>query len=134
MMLPDGTLVRWHSPGGTSLSIAAAAPVIPWTDLIYAIAPNGRTVTYAVTPKEQDASPVGVFKETFANGIFVAAQSAAGPGQPVGEPFVQGRPMGYLAPPGSDPDADVAGWVSRADQGEPYDDDSAHATVDTLER
>src|SRR4051794_28281739 len=133
MMLPDGTLVPWHSPAGTSLSIAAAAPVIPWTDLIYAIAPNGRTVTYAVTPKEQDANPVGVFKETFANGIFAAAQVAAGPGQPVGEPFVQGRPMGYLAPPGSDPDADVAGWGARADQGEPHDDDSAHRVVDQLE-
>jgi predicted acyl esterase len=133
MMLPDGTLVPWHSPKGTSLSIAAAAPVIPWTDLIYAIAPNGRTLTYTVTPKEQDAAPVGVFKETFANGIFAAAQFAAGPGQPVGEPFVQGRPMGYLAPPGSDPSADVAGWVARADQGEPYDDASAHQVVDQLE-
>jgi predicted acyl esterase len=132
-MLPDGTLVPWRSPAGTSLSIAAAAPVIPWTDLIYAIAPNGRNVTYAEAPKEQDANPVGVFKETFANGIFVAAQFAAGPGQPVGEPFVQGRPMGYLAPPGSDPGADVAGWVARADQGEPYDDDSARQVVDQLE-
>src|SRR4051794_9283084 len=133
MMLPDGTLVPWHSPAGTSLSIAAAAPVIPWTDLIYAIAPNGRTFTYTVTPKEQDAAPVGVFKTTFANGIFAAAQVAAGPGQPVGEPFVQGRPMGYLAPAGVDPDADVAGWVARADAGEPYDDDSARRVVDTLE-
>jgi hypothetical protein len=107
--------------------------VIPWTDLIYAIAPNGRTLTYAITPKEQDAAPVGVFKETFANGIFAAAQFAVGPGQPVGEPFVQGRPMGYLAPAGSDPDADVAGWVARADAGEPYDDASARAVVDQLE-
>ena len=42
MMLPDGRLVAWRSPGGTRLRIAAAAPVIPWTDLIGAIAPNGR--------------------------------------------------------------------------------------------
>jgi hypothetical protein len=108
--------------------------VIPWTDLIYAIAPNGRTLTYSIPPRGQDAAPVGVFKETFANGIFAAAQFAVGPGQPLGEPFVQGRPMGYLAPPGSDPQADVAGWVARADAGEPYDDASAHAVVDTLER
>ncbi|HEY0633076.1 MAG TPA: CocE/NonD family hydrolase [Thermoleophilaceae bacterium] len=133
VMLPDGRLTPWRSPAGRPLSIAAAAPVIPWTDLIYAIAPNGRTLTYAITPREQDAAPVGVFKETFANGIFAAAQFAVGPGQPVGEPFVQGRPMGYLAPPGSDPQADVAGWVARADAGEPYDDASAHAVVDTLE-
>jgi dienelactone hydrolase len=134
VMLPDGRLVAWRSPHGTRLSIAAAAPVIPWTDLVYAIAPNGRTVTYAVTPRAQDASPVGVFKQTFANGIFAAAQFAVGPGQPVGQPFVQGRPMGYLAPPGSDPQADVAHWVARADAGEPYDDADARAVVDTLER
>jgi hypothetical protein len=134
VMLPNGTLTPWRSPAGTALSVAAAAPVIPWTDLIYAIAPNGRTVTYAVPPREQDASPFGVFKETFANGIFAAAQFAVGPGQPVGEPFVPGRPMGYLAPPHADPEADVASWVARADAGEPYDDAEARAIVDTLER
>ncbi len=42
--------------------------------------------------------------------------------------------MGFLAPPGADPDADVAGWVARADQGEPYDDDSARQVVDRLQR
>ncbi|MEA2466265.1 MAG: type transport system ATP-binding protein [Thermoleophilaceae bacterium] len=134
VMLPDGTLEPWRSPAGTPLSIAAAAPVIPWTDLVYAIAPNGRTLTYAIPGADDSTTPVGVFKQTFANGIFAAAQFAVGPGQPVGEPFVQGRPMGYLAPPGTDPDADVAGWVSRADAGEPYDDASGKAVVDTLER
>jgi predicted acyl esterase len=134
VMQRDGSLRPWRSPAGTPLRIAAAAPVIPWTDLVYAIAPNGRTVTYAIPPRSQDGSPVGVFKETFANGIFAAAQFAVGPGQPVGEPFVQGRPMGYLAPPGSDPQADVAHWVARADAGEPYDDADARAVVDTLER
>ena len=133
VMMPDGALLPWRSPAGTPLAIAAAAPVIPWTDLIGAIAPNGRTFTYTVTPRELNANPVGVFKETFANGIFAAAQFAVGPGQPVGEPFVQGRPMGYLAPPGTDPEADVTSWVARADQGEPYDDDSAKAVIDTLE-
>jgi hypothetical protein len=134
VMQPDGSLVPWRSPAGKPLAIAAAAPVIPWTDLLYAIAPNGRTVTYAVTPREQDAAPVGVFKTTFANGIAAAAQFAAGPGQPVGEPYVPGRPMGYLAPPGADPEADVLRWVARADAGEPYDDADARAIVERLER
>src|SRR3954454_18736173 len=133
VMLPAGKLVAWRSPAGRPLSIPAAAPVIPWTDLIYAIAPNGSTLTYAIPRANDSTTPVGVFKETFANGIFAAAQFAAGPGQPVGEPFVPGRPMGYLAPPGADPDADVAGWVARADAGEPYDDASARAVIDTLE-
>jgi hypothetical protein len=37
--------------------------------------------------------------------------------------------MGFLAPPGSDPDADVTAWISRANAGEPYDD---AATAETL--
>jgi hypothetical protein len=134
VMLPDGTLAPWRSPAGTPLSIAAAAPVIPWTDLIGAIAPNGRTSAYAAMAPGAAASPVGVFKISFAHGILAAAQFATGPGQPTGEPFVPGRPMGYLAPKGADPDADVAGWVARADQGEPYDDESGRQVVETLER
>ena len=133
-MLPDGSLVRWRSPAGTPLRVTAAAPVIPWTDLVYAIAPNGRTLTYTVTPADADVSPVGVFKASFANGIFAAAQAATGPGQPVGQPFVPGRPMGYVAPPGADAEADVTRWVARADAGEPYTDPLAHAIVDDLER
>jgi dienelactone hydrolase len=134
VMLPDGRLVPWRSPGGVPLRIAGAAPVIPWTDLVYAIAPNGRTLSHAVSPPEATVAPVGVFKTSFANGIAAAAQFATGPGQPAGEPFVPGRPMGYLAPPGSDPEADVAAWVARADAGEPYDDPGARAIVERLER
>lgn len=133
-MLPDGTLVPWTSPAGTPLSLAAAAPVIPWTSLVGAIAPNGRTRANQVTPPGAQADPVGVFKLSFANAILAAAQNATGPGQPTGEPFIPGRPMGYLAPPGSDPEADVTGWVARADQGEPYSDPDAQRIVSKLER
>jgi X-Pro dipeptidyl-peptidase (S15 family)/X-Pro dipeptidyl-peptidase C-terminal non-catalytic domain len=125
VMLLDGQLVPWRSPKGVALSIAAAAPVIPWSDLMGAIAPNGHADT---------TSPVGVFKTSFMNGIAAAAQFATGPGQPAGQPFVPGRPMGYLAPPGADEDSDVIGWVARADRGEPYDDADARATVERLER
>ncbi|MFL5910562.1 MAG: hypothetical protein ACJ768_08370, partial [Gaiellaceae bacterium] len=55
-------------------------------------------------------------------------------GQPTGEPQVPGRPMGYLAPPGADPEADVTSWVGRTDAGEPYTDPTAQQVVDTLER
>jgi X-Pro dipeptidyl-peptidase-like protein len=134
VMLPDGSLVPWRSPAGTPLRIAAAAPVIPWTDLVYAAAPNGRTLTYAIPPPDASGSPVGVEKATFVNAIFAAAQFATGPGQPVGQPFIPGRPMGYLAPPAVDPEADVAGWVARTNAGEPYTDSSARAIVEKLER
>ena len=134
VMEPDGRLVPWRSPRGTPLRLAAAAPVIPWSDLPYAIAPNGRTRAVGVTPARDDYTPVGVFKTSIANAIFAAAEHAIGPGQPVGEPFIPGRPMGYLAPPGSDPGADVSGWVARSDLGEPYDDPTAVNVVEQAER
>ena len=133
-MLPDGRLVPWRSPNGTALSLAAAAPVIPWTSLVHAIAPNGRESAYRAPPPDAGVSPVGVFRMTVANAIFAAAQLATGPGQPAGQPFVPGRPEGYLAPPGLDPEADVSRWVARADAGEPYTDAEALATVETLQR
>ena len=132
VMLPDGTLVPWRSPDGVALRIAAAAPVIPWTDLVYAAAPNGRVFSHAITPRALATSPVGVQKATVVNAIFAAAQTATGPGQPVGEPFVPGRPMGFLAPPGTDPEADVTEWVTRTSAGEPYDEPQARAIVETL--
>ena len=134
VMLPSGRLVPWRSPDGAALRVAAAAPVIPWTDLISAAAPNGTTLANGVTPPQADESPVGVEKETFVNAIFAAAQFATGPGQPIGDPFVPGRPMGFLSPPGVDPEADVSNWVTRTDQGEPYTDASAKAVVRTLKR
>jgi predicted acyl esterase len=42
--------------------------------------------------------------------------------------------MGFLAPPGVDPQADVAHWVTRTDQGEPYDDAATQEIVDLLTR
>jgi len=132
--MPDGELAPWRSPAGTRLRIAAAAPVIPWTDLVYAAAPNGRVFSHAITPRSVATNPVGVEKATVVNAIFAATTVAIGPGQPTGEPFVPGRPMGYLAPPGTDPEADVAGWVARTDRGEPYTDPEAQAIVETLTR
>ena len=45
-MMPDGTLVPWESPEGTPMSLAVARANIPWTDLAYALAPNGNTLDY----------------------------------------------------------------------------------------
>ena len=134
VMTPGGSLVPWRSPGGRSLRIAAAAPVIPWTDLVYAIAPNGSTLTYAVAPPSSAFSPLGVVKSSFANAVFASAQNSTGPGEPLGEPRVPGRPIGYVAPRGTDPEADVTHWVERANAGEPYDTADARAVVALLER
>ncbi|HEX6601085.1 MAG TPA: acetylxylan esterase, partial [Solirubrobacterales bacterium] len=43
-MLPDGSLVPWTSPKGTSMELAAAAPQWPWSDLAYSLMPNGSTL------------------------------------------------------------------------------------------
>ncbi len=134
VMLPDGRLVPWRSPDGRRLQIAAAAPVIPWSDLVSAAAPNGRVKANGITTRREAQTPIGVEKASFVNAIAAAAQFATGPGQPVGEPFVPGRPMGFLAPAGTDPQADVASWVARTNAGEPYTDPEAQKIVRLLTR
>jgi hypothetical protein len=133
VMLPDGTLARWRSPRGIPLHIAAAAPIIPWTDLVYAAAPNGRTLTYAVTPPNVDSTPIGVQKATFTAGVYASGVVSTGPGQPVGQPQVPGQPIGWFAPPLVDPDADVTTWLGRATVGEPYIDPTVGEVVTQLE-
>ncbi len=129
---PDGVYAPWKTAEGKRVSLAAAAPVIPWTDLVTAAAPNGSVSSTRSTSRHRATHPVGVEKASVVNAIFAAAQFAVGPGQPVGEPFIPGRPMGFLAPGALDPEADVAGWVARTTQGEPYDDQSARSIVNLL--
>ncbi len=123
VMLPDGTLVPWRSPAGDAAADrrrGAGDPVDATSST-----PRRRTAACSRTRSRRARwrhRPVGVEKATVVNAIFAAAQFATGPGQPVGEPFVPGRPMGFLAPPGLDPEADVTEWVTRTDAGEPYDD------------
>jgi predicted acyl esterase len=103
VMMPDGTLVQWTSPGGLPMSIAAAAPLIPWSDLAQALTPNGRTIDYRV--ENPYGSRAGVEKQSWEDTLFNLGASS------------------YYAPPGADPDADLAGWHARIGQGEPYDGD-----------
>jgi hypothetical protein len=104
VMLPDGTLVPWASPLGTPMRIAAAAPMIPWSDLAYSLVPNGRTLDYL------DLNPYGshpgVEKQSLLNILYAL-----------------GIATGFYAPSGSDPDADLVAWKTRLDAGEPYDGD-----------
>jgi hypothetical protein len=104
MMNQDGTLSPWKSPGGTPLSIAAAAPVIPWSDLVNSLMPNGRTLDYQVTSPTADLSPIGVEKQSFVSGLFALGQST-----------------GYYAPPGSDQQHDLTSWYGAINAGEPYE-------------
>ncbi|HWE34572.1 MAG TPA: CocE/NonD family hydrolase [Solirubrobacteraceae bacterium] len=104
VMNADGSLSPWRSPNGTPLSLAAGAPVVPWSDLVAALMPNGRTLDYQVTSPTADLSPIGVEKQSFVSGLYAAGQAA-----------------GYYSSPGLNPDADLTTWFAAINAGEPYD-------------
>jgi hypothetical protein len=100
-MLPDGSLVPWTSPAGTPMELAAAVPIVPWSDLAYSLVPNGSTLDYVADAPYRGR--VGVLKGSLVGGLYA-----------VGARF-------FYAPPGSDPDADIQTWFQILTSGEPYD-------------
>ncbi len=110
-MLVDDSLVPWTSPNGTPISITAAAPDIPWSDLAYSLMPNGRTLDY-VADAPYDAGPIGIMKQTFVSGLYGT-----------------GLATSNYAPPGTDPDADLVNWYSLITAGEPYDSNPLAADI-----
>ncbi len=110
VMNPDGSLVAWTSPNGTPLHIAAAAPVIPWSDLVYSLMPNGRTRDDQITSATADFTPIGVEKQSFVSGLF-ADGAASGT---------------YSA---TDPQADLPLWYSTINAGEPYESNPLAPTI-----
>lgn len=106
-MLPDGSLVAWTSPTShLPMRIAAAAPEIPWTDLAYSLAPNGRTLDYVADAPYRGPNgdaPLGIEKQSFVAGLFASGQAS-----------------GYYAPPGVDSGADLTNWYAQINAGEPY--------------
>lgn len=117
VMTEEGSLEPWTSPDGTPLHIAAAAPFAPWSDLVHSLMPNGRTLDSEVTSTTADLSPIGVMKQSIVAGLYLVGES-----------------MGYYAPPGSDPDADVPRWYANIDAGEPYDAPEDAALVEQIAR
>lgn len=109
VMEADGSLTPWTSPDGTPLHVAAAVPAFGWTDLYYALMPNGRTLDTQVVSTTDVGSPPGIWKQSIGSGLF----------------FV-GDTSGYIAPLGVDPEADVRSWFATMGAGEPYGDDTAH--------
>jgi hypothetical protein len=103
VMLPDGQLVKWRSPHGTPIHIAAAAPYAGPSDFVYSLAPNGRTLDYGVTSPKADLSPVGVAKQSITGALELV-----------------GSMYGYYAPQGVDPQNDTMTWFANFTRGEPY--------------
>jgi hypothetical protein len=103
VMNADGSLSPWTSPNGTPLHIAAAATFAGFSDLVYALVPNGRTLDTGVTSATADLSPVGVEKGSIVFGLYEA-----------------GAFLGNYAPPGVNPQADITSWYKAIAAGEPY--------------
>jgi predicted acyl esterase len=106
-MLPDGSLVPWKSPGGLAMELAAAVPQWPWTDLAYALMPNGSTLDYlddAPYRGPDGDAPIGVEKASYVTGLYGLGLAGSN-----------------YAPPGVDPGADLTGWYTLINAGEPYD-------------
>ena len=101
----NGSYSLWKSPQGKDMQIAGAAPVIPWSDLVYSLTPNGHTLDYQVTSDTADLNPTGLAKQSFISGLYLL-----------------GSLTGYYAPPGADPDADLTNWFARINAGEPTED------------
>jgi predicted acyl esterase len=101
--LPNGEYEPWRSPAGRSLSIKAAYPRWPWSDLVDALDPNGRFLDGEVAPTGQSYEPFGVEIQSYVTGLFALGQAE-----------------GYVAPPGADPEADLSRWYALTNAGEPF--------------
>ena len=99
----DGDLVPWRSPAGRRLSIAAAYPRWGWSDLLYSLVPNGRFHDFGVGDEDESLEPIGVAKKSLVDALYFG-----------------GVAVGYLAPRGADPTADVATWRDVLEAGKPY--------------
>jgi dienelactone hydrolase len=111
-MLPDGQLVPWTSPGShLAMRIAAAVPIVPWTDLSYSLTPNGGTLDYVADSPYRGR--IGIEKQSLVGGLYF---SGSGAGKYCGTaPYPS---------PCADPQSDLTAWNLRLGAGEPYDGDS----------
>ena len=113
VMMPDGSLVPWMSPGGKLMAIAAAVPQWPWSDLAYALLPNGRTLDYVADAPYKGPNgdaPAGIEKTSFVSGLLA---------------------VGVMSSNFSltDSEAAVPAWYARLNAGEPYDGDPTAESI-----
>jgi predicted acyl esterase len=72
-MEENGALVPWTSPEGTPMEIAAAVPQWSWSDISYALAPNGRNLDYVTNSPYRGPTgklPIGVMKFSYTEGLY----------------------------------------------------------------
>lgn len=106
---PDGTFAPWRSPSGKALSIAAAWPRWPWSDLVDSLLPNGRFLDTQVAPPGQSLEPVGIPIASYVAGLYALGKSS---GYYCGD--------APASAPCTNPDADLNGDFALVNAGEPY--------------
>lgn len=74
--LPDGGFAPWKSPAGIPLHIAAAYPIWAIGDLVDAIGPNGRFLSFEPRTANSDDRPVGAVKLSVPMGIAAESPEA----------------------------------------------------------
>ena len=112
-MLPDGSLVPWTSPDGKPMAIAAAVPQWPWSDLAYALLPNGATLDYVADAPYRGPmgdAPVGIEKTSFVSGLIAVGVASSN--------FSL-----------TDSEAAIPAWYARINAGEPYDGDPTAESI-----
>ena len=67
---PTASSHRGGAQPGKPMSIAAAYPRWPWSDLVDALLPNGRFLDTQVAPQGQSLNPVGVPIKSYLGGLF----------------------------------------------------------------
>ena len=108
--------------------------MIPWTDLIYAIAPNGRTLTYAVAPPAVGRAPVGV-AEGFGRERDLRRGAVRHRPRAAGRRAVRPRAAdGLPGAAGLRPRGRRHRLDHARDAGEPYDDPRAPRSCDSFAR
>ena len=95
----------WTSPRGVTIKVAAAAPIIGWTDLGDALLPNGVLHENMIAPatlSERLAERPGVLKKSYIDAFYFLLNQTSS------TPFTL---PGYLK-----------AWYERAGEGPPYED------------
>ncbi len=72
--LADGSFAPWRSPQGASLSIRAAWPRWPWSDLADALLPNGRFLDSQIAPPGQSLNPIGIELQSYVAGLYASGK------------------------------------------------------------
>jgi fermentation-respiration switch protein FrsA (DUF1100 family) len=106
--LPDGSFAPWLSPAGRKLSIAAAWPRWPWSDLVDALLPNGRFLDTEAAPSRQSLEPIGIPIASYVSGLYALGKSS---GYYCGD-----APASF---PCTNPDADLTSDFALVNAGEP---------------